>query len=102
MRGAVCAGVLSYGVRPTIGPGLPPLMELHLLNGRRNLYRATVEVFFRVRLRAERKFRSRAALAAQIARDSAQARRILGAYKAKKLWKKALQARSPHIIVPRK
>jgi riboflavin kinase/FMN adenylyltransferase len=71
-------GVASFGRRPTIDNG-PPLLEVHLFDFSGDLYGREIEVFFVDFLRAEQKFDSLDALVAQIGRDEAEARRILGA-----------------------
>ena len=69
-------GVANRGVRPTFGPS-EPVLEVHLpgfqgdLNGRE----LAVEVV--ARIRGEKKFPSPQALAARIAQDVEEARRIL-------------------------
>ncbi|MBU4200353.1 MAG: bifunctional riboflavin kinase/FAD synthetase [Verrucomicrobia bacterium] len=64
-------GVANLGTQPTIGRRRPktPILELHVLDLRRNLYGKNIEILFLKRLRAERKFASREALRAQILRD---------------------------------
>lgn len=84
-------GVLNYGHRPTLGVPSAPLMELHLLDTRINLYRRTIEVFWGPRLRSERTFPALDALSRQIARDIQMARIALQRPAEKKLWKKTLQ-----------
>jgi riboflavin kinase/FMN adenylyltransferase len=96
------AGVVSYGRHPTIRPLREPLLELHLLDTRRNLYGGRIEVFFLAWLRHERKFGSRDALVRRIGRDVALARRRLDAPRERKLWNSALQAWHPDTIVPAK
>ena len=62
-------GAASLGVRPTLGAGLKPVLEVHLLDFERSIYRAHVAVNFLHKLRDEAKFDSLEALKAQIARD---------------------------------
>jgi riboflavin kinase/FMN adenylyltransferase len=62
-------GVANVGVRPTVGPGQPPVVEAHLLDFDRSCYGAAAEVRFLHRLRSERRFPSFGALRAQIAAD---------------------------------
>ncbi len=71
IRGRRRPGVANLGFRPTFPGALPgaPVLELHVPGLDRDLYGETLEVFFRRRLRAERKFASPAGLRAQIARD---------------------------------
>lgn len=70
-------GVANLGVRPTIsGNGSERLLELHLFDLDRDIYGEDVEVRFTRYLRAEQKFENVEALAAQIARDVAEARAL--------------------------
>ncbi len=64
-------GVASLGMRPTIGEGLQPQLEVHLFDFDREIYGAHVAVHFLHKLRDEAKYTSFEALAAQIARDVA-------------------------------
>jgi riboflavin kinase / FMN adenylyltransferase len=61
-------GALNCGVRPTVG-GTRLVVEVHIPGFRGSLYGRTLTVSFLRRLRAERRFPTRAALRAQIARD---------------------------------
>lgn len=61
-------GALNCGTRPTLG-GVALVTEVHIPGFRGNLYGRTLTVTFLRRLRAERRFPTRAALRAQIARD---------------------------------
>jgi len=80
-------GVLNLGVRPTFpgAHGAPPVLELHLLDCKRNLYGREIEVFFLEKLRNERRFASARELAGQIAADVRAARKILCRRPTKKL-----------------
>ena len=71
-------GVMNLGVRPTFGAG-PVVCEVHLLDFRGALLGRSVRLSLVSRLRSERCFPSRHALATQIQRDIARARRILRA-----------------------
>jgi riboflavin kinase/FMN adenylyltransferase len=71
-------GVSSLGTRPTVD-GIEPLLETHLFDFDGDLYGRRIEVEFVARLRDELKFDSLEALTAQMHRDAAEARRILGA-----------------------
>ncbi|MDK9724721.1 MAG: bifunctional riboflavin kinase/FAD synthetase [Sterolibacteriaceae bacterium MAG5] len=62
-------GAASIGVRPTLGQGLRPVLEVHLFDFDREIYGAHVAVHFLHKLRDEWKFDSLDALKAQIARD---------------------------------
>ncbi|OHC71299.1 MAG: riboflavin biosynthesis protein RibF [Rhodocyclales bacterium GWA2_65_20] len=67
--------VASLGVRPTLGQGLRPVLEVHLFDFDRDIYGAHVAVHFLHKLRDEAKFESLDALKAQIACDVEAAKR---------------------------
>ena len=72
---ALYRGVANLGYRPTVSAEKPErLLELHLFGLNRDIYGEEVEVRFLRYLRPEQKFENVEALAAQIARDVAQAR----------------------------
>lgn len=62
-------GAASLGVRPTLGAGLRPVLEVHLFDFDQEIYGAHVTVHLLHKLRDEMKFDSFEALTAQIARD---------------------------------
>ena len=62
-------GAASIGVRPTIGAGLKPALEVHLLDFSGEIYRQHVSVNFLHMLRGQEKYDSLDALKKQIARD---------------------------------
>jgi len=62
-------GAASLGVRPTLGLGLRPVLEVHLFDFDQEIYGAHVTVHLLHKLRDEMKFDSFEALTAQIARD---------------------------------
>lgn len=62
-------GAASLGVRPTLGQGLRPVLEVHLFDFDRQIYGSHVTVHFLHKLRDEAKYDSLEALTAQIARD---------------------------------
>lgn len=99
VNGQACPGVVNFGHHPTVARVRVPLLELHLLDTHRNLYRQTIEVFFLRRLRPERKFATLPALVCQIEADIVQTRRVLAAATMKKLWIRTLQRWHPDIIV---
>jgi riboflavin kinase/FMN adenylyltransferase len=70
-------GVLNIGIRPTFGPDGDLIVEAHLLDFEGDLYGQDVEVVLIARIRDEMRFASREELAARIATDIAEARRIL-------------------------
>jgi len=69
--------VVSLGTRPTVN-GTDPLLEVHLFDYDGSLYGRYLHVDFVARLRDEQKFPSLAALVAQMHRDAAAARAVLG------------------------
>ena len=69
--------VTNVGINPTFG-GQELRVEAHLLDYAGDLYGREAAVDFRHRLRDEEKFDSVDALVAQIDRDAAEARRLLG------------------------
>ena len=69
--------VANLGTRPTVdGSGV--VLEVHVFDWSGDAYGRCVEVSFVAKIRDERKFESFGALKAQIDRDSARAREILG------------------------
>jgi riboflavin kinase/FMN adenylyltransferase len=73
------AGIVNIGTRPTLATAANERrIELHLLDFAGDLYGEKIEVFFVQNLRDERRFDSLDALKAQIARDEADARQLLG------------------------
>jgi len=62
-------GAASLGVRPTLGQGLRPVLEVHLFDFDRQIYGSHVTVHFLHKLRDEAKYDSLEALTAQIERD---------------------------------
>jgi riboflavin kinase/FMN adenylyltransferase len=75
LAGALYRGVANLGFRPTVSTGKPErLLELHLFDLSKDIYGEEVEVRFLRYLRPEQKFENVEALAAQIARDVAEAR----------------------------
>jgi len=63
------AGVANVGVRPTVDDSIRANLEVHLLDREIALYGQHIEVTFRHRLRAEKKFGSVGELRENIARD---------------------------------
>lgn len=68
--------VTNIGTRPTFAPGRV-LVETHLLDFTGDLYGRRLELEFRARIRAERRFSGPQELAAQIALDAERARELL-------------------------
>ena len=75
--GVTRGGVASFGRRPTFDNG-PPLLEVFLFDFDGDLYGKQVEVAFVGWIRGEAKFDSAEALVAQMKRDEAAARGMLG------------------------
>ncbi len=73
IEGEPINGVANIGVRPTIGGG-KALLEVHLLDFKRDIYGAHVQVVFLQKLREEHKFADLQALITQIQTDIAAAR----------------------------
>jgi riboflavin kinase/FMN adenylyltransferase len=76
-------GVTNIGVRPTVAPeeeAAGVSIETHLLEYEGDLYGREVSLELLCFLRQERRFPDRQALAAQIGKDVARARRYLGWY----------------------
>jgi riboflavin kinase/FMN adenylyltransferase len=71
-------GVASLGVRPTVNEVAEPLLEVHLFDFEGDLYGQRMAVEFVGKLRDEQKFDSLDALTAQMERDAAAARAMLG------------------------
>ena len=75
LAGALYRGVANLGYRPTVSAEDPErLLELHLFDLNKDIYGEEVEVRFLRYLRPEQKCENVDALAAQIARDVAEAR----------------------------
>ena len=70
-------GVINFGVKPTIGGEIQPMVEAHLFDADVNLYGKTARVYLGKFLRPERRFSDLPALQAQIEADSRAAREFL-------------------------
>lgn len=71
--------VVNIGLRPTVGDFDVPTVEAHLLGASGDWYGERLRLSFAAEIRAEHKFAGLDELAAQIARDKAQALTILQA-----------------------
>ena len=69
-------GVVNIGVKPTIGPDLPPTVEVHILEFAQVIYGEWVQLSLLHRLRSEKKFSSVTELVSQIKRDIEAARTL--------------------------
>lgn len=77
-EGATMGAMMNIGTRPTFG-GKDRTLEIHVFHFHGDLYGRRIGVAFISRLRAERKFRSAAELAAQLRRDAVVAQEVIGA-----------------------
>lgn len=79
--GSEWPAVTNVGVRPTFAGGRfdRPVAEAHLIDFEGDVYCRRIDLAFEFRLRAEKRFPDVDALRAQIARDVAEGRRLLGA-----------------------
>jgi riboflavin kinase / FMN adenylyltransferase len=77
LNGEGLPAVTNIGMRPTFD-GLRRTVEAHLLDWSGDLYGQSLRLEFNARLRGEQKFGSIEDLIAQISRDAAQARALLG------------------------
>ena len=69
--------VANLGIRPSVS-GVKPLLEVHMLDFKGDLYDKTLRVEFVEKIRDEQKFESLEALRAAIANDIESARKIFG------------------------
>ena len=69
-------GAASLGVRPTVGDGLKPVLEIHLLDFDRDVYGERVTVSFLHKLRDEEKYATLELLKEHIARDVENVRKF--------------------------
>lgn len=92
-------GIVSFGYHPTVGRASFPVLELHLIDTKMNLYRRQIEVFFLRRLRDEKHFADRNTLIRQIERDIQKTRNVLASQSLNKLWIRTLQRWHPDTIV---
>lgn len=102
IAGKAHEGIVNFGVHPTVAQAPAPLLELHIMDARLQLYRRRIEVCFIAYLRPERRFPTLDALIRQIRRDIDAARRTLHTTVAQKEWNKALQVWYPDSIVQAK
>ncbi len=73
-NGAMCEGVASLGVRPTVAQNGKPVLEVHLFDFAREIYGKHLHVDFLHKLRDEMKFSGLESLTQQIALDVGQAK----------------------------
>lgn len=68
--------VLNIGTRPTFGEK-EPTIEVHIFGVSRKLYGKDIEIYFKKRLRPEKRFKDKDHLRKQILKDAALAQQIL-------------------------
>lgn len=95
VAGRMVDGAAYFGVRPTIRALRRPILEFHAFGAVPRLYGRRIEVFFEKRLRPDRRFPDTAALASQIGKDVAQARRILADSRRTRDWLRFLDVWRP-------
>ena len=78
VAGAPLPSVTNIGVRPTFNDDAALSIECHVFDFDGDLYKRDLRIEFAARLRGERKFDGADALVAQMKRDSAAARAVLG------------------------
>ena len=62
-------GIANVGTRPTVDDSLKAILEIHILDFSRDIYRKTISAIFRHKIRDEQKFASVEDLKQQIHRD---------------------------------
>ncbi len=62
-------GVANVGTRPTVDDGVKAILEVHILDFNQDIYRQHIDVFFKYKIRDEKKFASIDELKEQIAKD---------------------------------
>lgn len=72
--GAIYDGMANYGLRPTIGDHLKPVLEVHILDFNKDIYGEKIKVSFLKKIREEKKFNSLDELKAQIKQDILEAK----------------------------
>ncbi len=69
MKKKTMRGVLNIGNRPTFGEHREPVIELHIIKFKKNIYGRNLEIIFRRKIRNEKKFKSPESLREQIRKD---------------------------------
>ena len=62
-------GVVNIGSNPTFGENNKPSIEVHILNFDKDIYGQKIRLYFKNRIRDEKKFDSSEQLVAQIKQD---------------------------------
>jgi riboflavin kinase/FMN adenylyltransferase len=84
IEGKIYDGMLNVGYRPTIELGMPiKTIEVNLFDFKADLYNNQVTVYFRKRIRNEKKFDGIEQLREQLLKDRSEAQKILKNYKDK-------------------
>jgi riboflavin kinase/FMN adenylyltransferase len=84
MDGNIYNGMLNVGYRPTIEAGMPiKTIEVNLFNFKVDIYNNKVTLYFRKRIRNEKKFDGIEQLREQLVKDKSEAQKILKEYKRK-------------------
>lgn len=79
INGLEIEGVANVGVRPTVDGSNNIVLETYLFNFDKDIYGCAVEVHFKQKIRAERRFQNVDELKAQIVDDVAEAKMIFAA-----------------------
>ncbi len=70
-------GIMNIGVRPTFEDDKKLVLEVHLYNFDENVYGEELEIFFKKRIRDEKKFNSKEELVEQITKDKEAGRKLI-------------------------
>ena len=82
--GSIYDGMLNVGYRPTIESGMPiKTIEVNLFDFKGDIYNSNVTLYFRKRIRNEKKFDGIEQLREQLVKDKSEAQNILRGYKEK-------------------
>jgi riboflavin kinase / FMN adenylyltransferase len=84
IEGNIYNGMMNVGYRPTIETGMPiKTIEVNLFNFTKDIYNNQVTIYFRKRIRNEKKFGGIEHLREQLVKDRSEAQKILKDYKGK-------------------
>ena len=75
-KGTLYKGMLNIGFKPTFEQRSRPTVEVHIINFDQTIYGDQLSVYFKKRLRDEKKFDSREALIAQLEIDKQESLKI--------------------------
>lgn len=76
INGSLYSGMMNIGFRPTV-QGKTKTIEVHIFDFDKDLYGENIRIYFKKRIRDERKFEDVEALKAQLALDKMEALKIL-------------------------